>query len=84
MGKEKKMIYCRLLSKNKKIISYSIGAVISDITGEIKIDIDGKRYEIIKQPQKEEVYPLFINKMLWKYRGEFNKGIIPEKMSYEI
>lgn len=78
------MIYCRLLSKNKKNISYSIGARSNDITGEIRIDSDGSGYEIIKQPEKEEVYPHFINKMLVKYGEMFKKGIIPEKMSYEI
>lgn len=78
------MIYCRLLSTNKSTISYSIGARISDITGKINVDADGKGYEIIKQPQKEEVHPHFINKMLWKYREKFGKGIVPEKMSYEI
>ena len=78
------MIYCRLQSKNDKYISYSIGARCSDITGEIRIDPDGKGYEIIKQPTKEQVYPHFIDRMLIRYINQFRKGAIPEKMSYEI
>lgn len=78
------MVYCRLLKKDDNKYIYSIGSVISDMTGEIKIDADGRGYEIVKQPQKEEVYPHFIDKMLVRYLDQFNKGIIPEKMSYEI
>lgn len=78
------MIYCRLLSKNNDSVSYSIGARYNDITGKIKIYINSLEYEIIKQPEKEEVYPHFINKMLIRYLPMFEKGTIPEKMSYEI
>ena len=78
------MVYCKLLSKNEKSITYSIGALCNDLTGEIEIDANGRGYEIIKQPQKEEVYPHFIDRMLVRYLNMFDKGTIPEKMSYEI
>lgn len=78
------MVYCRLQSKTDKYISYSIGARYGDITGEVRIDPDGMGYEIIKQPVKENVYPHFIDRMLIRYTNQFQKGMIPEKMSYEI
>lgn len=84
MEKENQMVYCRLLSKNKNLITYSIGALYNDISGIIKLDIKNMSYEIVKQPQKEEVYEHFIDKMLVKYHPIFDKGEIPEKMSYEI
>lgn len=78
------MVYCKFLKKYDNNISYAIGARSNDLTGEIKIDLDGRGYEIIKQPRVEEVYPLFIDKMLIKYLNVFKEGIIPKKMSYEI
>lgn len=78
------MVYCKLLSKGEKYISYSIGALYDDLTGEIRIDTDGAGYEIIKQPKNEDVHSLFISKMLIKYQPLFSRGEAPEKMSYEI
>lgn len=78
------MVYCKLLSKDTNMVSYAIGALWNDLTGVIKIDSDGRGFEIVKQPKKEAVYPHFINKMLVKYLELFEKGEIPEKMSYEI
>lgn len=78
------MIYCRLKSKTEKSASYSIGARTDDITGEIMIMNNGQEYEIIKEPEKEVVYPHFINKMIVKYTKQFAEGKYPEKMSYEI
>ncbi len=78
------MGYCRLQSNMGKFLRYAIGSLSSDITGIIDVDSNGRGYTIVKQPQKQEVYPHFINRMLSKYHSEFDKGNIPEKMSYEI
>lgn len=78
------MVYCRLLSKENNSISYAIGALYNDITGIIKFEPSGKSYDIIKQPQREEVYPYFIDKMIAKYQTLIDQGNFPDKMSYEI
>jgi hypothetical protein len=78
------MVYCRLLKNNGNKLTYAIGSVASDITGELVLYPKQKFYNIKKQPQKGTVYEHFIDKMLRKYQKEFDKGIVPPKMSYEI
>lgn len=78
------MVYCRLQSVDGNKAIYAIGSVISDITGKIKIDFENKEYSILEQSKKYKVYEHFIDKMLLKYKTQLEKGIIPDKMSYEI
>ena len=78
------MVYCNLVSHNDNIAVYKIGSVISDITGVMRLDCKDGSYYIAQKPQREEIYELFVKKMLRKYQSQFRNGIIPEKMSYEI
>ena len=78
------MIYCRLLKNENNKLIYSIGSVISDITGKMELSPQNQSYQIIEQPKEEPVYEHFIDKMLRLYQKDFDKGVIPEKMSYEI
>jgi len=78
------VVYCRLISHNNGIAIYAIGAVVSDITGLMRLNCNNRKYLVMQKPHKEEVYDLFIDKMIKKYQKEFDKGDIPEKMSYEI
>jgi hypothetical protein len=78
------MVYCKLISKENNTIRYAIGALYNDLTGILILDPIAQCYVIEKQPNHEQVYEHFIDKMLRKYQSSFDKGEIPEKMSYEI
>lgn len=82
--KEKQMVYCRLISQQNNVIRYAIGALYNDLTGILVLNPKEQSYEIEKQPDQEEVYEHFIDKMLRQYQRYFDNGEIPEKMSYEI
>lgn len=77
------MVYCELKSKEDNILRYSVGSIISDVTGEIMINTQDMGFEITKQPDRSEIYPLYIGKLLRKYLPELEKGNAPKKMSYD-
>lgn len=78
------MVYCRLKSKNDNVAIYGIGGFYDDVSGILRLDRKAKQYEIIKQPKTQKVYEQFVDRMLRRYQEQFEKGVIPEKMSYEI
>ena len=78
------MVYCKLKSQDGHKLKYSVGSIYNDLSGELLFDSKELSYEIIKQPDKGEIYPLFIGKMLRRYIPKFQSGIIPNTMSYEI
>jgi hypothetical protein len=78
------MVYCKLISQQNNVIRYAIGALYNDLTGILVLNPKTQSYEIEKQPNQEEVYEHFIDKMLRRYQKYFDAGEIPEKMSYEI
>ena len=48
------MVYCELKSKEDNILRYSVGSIISDVTGEIMINTQDMGFEITKQPEKPQ------------------------------
>ncbi len=78
------MVYCKMISQQDNVIRYAIGALYNDLTGILVLNLNEQCYVIEKQPDQEEVYEHFIDKMLRKYQQYFDNGEIPEKMSYEI
>ena len=80
----KRMVYCRLVSVENDYIIYLLGSVVSDITGLLKLYPKKHYYEIERQAQKKPVYIHAIDRMLFRYQEKFDRGEIPDKMSYEI
>lgn len=78
------MVYCRLISKKNNTLSYAVGSIASDITGLLSLNLGDFSFEITKQPERKPVYPLFIGRMVNKYRTRLEQNDIPDKMSYEI
>lgn len=77
-------VYCKFVSVDGNKVTYMIGNFTNDITGIIVIDYVEKKYDIIKQPEKEDVCTRHVDSMLLKYQPLFEKGEFPEKMSREI
>ena len=67
------MVYCKLIGKENNLVTYAIGAVISDMTGRLVFDTAKKEYEIQKRPEKFPVYDMWLEKMLSKYRKEIKR-----------
>ncbi len=78
------MVYCKLISQNNDVIRYAIGALYNDLTGILVLNPKTQSYEIEKQPDQEEVYEHYIDKMFRRSQHLFDNGNIPEEMSYEI
>lgn len=78
------MVYCRLLSVDNDIAKYSIGSVISDITGVLEIDANNRTYSIEKEPENRPLYMRHVESMISRAREEIFKGDFPEKLTYEI
>ena len=77
-------VYCRLVRKTDDYALYSIGTVVTDMTGEIIFYKDLRDPELIKQA---EVYPVRIKhiaSIYIKYKESFSQGVFKEKLAHEI
>ena len=77
------MVYCKLKERIKDGAVYLYGGITDDLTGEIKFANDGKSFDVIKTPEKSEVYTRSLNRLFGKYKTDFEKGDFKEKLSYE-
>ena len=77
------MVYCKLKERIKDGALYLYGGETDDLTGEIKFANDGKSFDIIKEPQKSDVYLRSLNRLFGKYKAEFSQGKFEDKLSYE-
>lgn len=78
------MVYCNLMKKNKDEVVYAIGGTTSDITGELIINYKNNTYIIAKEPDNSKVYDRHVSAMVYRSMEQFNKGIFPDKLSYEF
>ena len=78
------MVYCNLEKINGTRLYYSIGSIVTDITGEIVVDYKKGEYELIKEPEKSKVYDCHIRRLLSKTQAEYDKGKFKKRISYEI
>ena len=62
------MVYCKMISQQDNVIRYAIGALYNDLTGILVLNLNEQSYVIEKQPDQEEVYEHFIDKMLRQYQ----------------
>lgn len=77
------MVYCRLKETNEHSAIYSVGSLVADMTGEVEFFDDGRPPILLKQAEKEEIIPLFLNKLYAKYKVDFLKGEFKQKIAYE-
>ena len=78
------MVYCKLISVNENIAKYSIGGRVNDMTGVLVYDRKDDSFEIEKESDESTVYKAHFKNMVCKYIEEFRKGIIKDKIGYEI
>ena len=78
------MVYCNLLSAEGSKLIYAIGGSTDDITGKLVINLEDRSYDIIKEPERTKVYARHISSMVGRAWNRFEKGIYPERLSYEI
>lgn len=78
------MVYCNLERINGTKLLYSIGGIVTDITGKIIVDYKSGEYKLIKAPEKYKVHDYYIRRLLNKVQADYDKGIFEKKISYEI
>lgn len=77
------MVFCNYITDNKDTVTYAYGGHPSDITGEIVFAKDGSFFEIVKEPEREEVFVRSIKMLYSKYKNAFAKGTFEKKLSFE-
>lgn len=78
------VVYCSLISVEGTKLTYALGGYVTDMTGELVVDYKEGTYEVTRKPMRSLARNRHIETMLRKHHAEFQKGIFPEKMSYEI
>lgn len=78
------MVYCNLEKVNGAMLVYSIGGIVSDITGKLIVDYKKGEYELVKEPEKSKVYDRHIKRLLNRAQTDYDKGIFKKKIAYEI
>lgn len=80
--KEKKMIYCKLESKNENVVIYKYGNSLNAMNNLLRIPTkDISKYSIIHS-NNEDYSRMYIKKVLVKYIEKLKKGDYPETMTY--
>ena len=77
------MVYCNYKSHTDNYAVYAYGGEPSDITGEIRFNIDESSFEIIKEPENSIVYVRSLMRLFNKYKKNFSNKEFNEKLSYE-
>ena len=78
------MIYCRLVSRNgTSDATYAFGAYTEDLTGLIKFFSGGEEPVVIKNPEKQYVSKLWINKLYGRNSESIFNGEFKDEMAYE-
>lgn len=77
------MVYCNLKEKKDNSAIYFFGATTEDVNGEVIFYTEPIQPQIIKQPSKQSVSIISLNKIVAKYKNQFIEGIFPNKISYE-
>lgn len=78
-------VYCDTLLEtvgNRAI--YTIGSMVSDVTGKIEVNTDTGEYKILKEPDIHPLYDRAIRSMIGKYLGDMKRGTVPKRMSREV
>ncbi len=81
------MIYCKYKSNTKSTATYSFGALVDDMTGEIVFHFsDGdESAEVTKEPEEYKYYlPRHLQSLYAKHRDEFRAGEFKKKISWEF
>lgn len=77
------MVFCNLVEKTDRTVTYAYGATPEDITGKFTFDFKEKSLNIIETPKTEDAPTRHIHRMLRANQKEFEAGRFKEKMSYE-
>ena len=78
------MVYCKLIKREGSLFTYLIGGYVTDITGEMVVDFDHGTFEITKEPERSKVYPRHISTLLSRVRADYERGIVKDRVAYEI
>lgn len=79
----KKMVCCKFFKLLETTVLYYYGVVPSDMSGMIEFNLDGSGFRIIQEPEEETVHLRSLNLLYRKYKGDFEKGIFKQKISFE-
>lgn len=77
------MVYGNYIYHTENIVVYSYGGHPSDLSGEIVFNIDGRGFEIVKEPEVEVVYLRSIRYLYSKYKADFLRREFKQKISFE-
>ena len=77
------MVYCNYKSHTDNHVVYVYGGETSDITGEIRFNIDGSSFDVIKEPENSTVSTRSLMRLFNKYKKSFSNREFKEKLSYE-
>ena len=79
------MVYCNYVSHDEEIARYRYGGYVSDITGIVDFELNGKGFYVVKEPDRNIDYlPAVLMRLYPLAMKKFRKGLFPEKLSYEI
>lgn len=78
------MVYCNLERINGTKILYSVGGLVTDITGQVVVDYKTKEYNLVKKPENSTAYEYFLAKLFKREQKNYEKGVFRKKISYEI
>ena len=79
----KSMVYCKYNGNGNGIVTYMFGGETDDITGIVNFRVDGREFEVVKDPDKSEVSMRSLIRLYGKYKSDFSKGNFKDKLSYE-
>ena len=79
------MVFCDFVKTENNKIIYAFGGTSKDITGEGAIaPSDPPSFEVTKDPEISKLSLRHIEYMIGRLIQEFEKGMYPPKMSYQI
>lgn len=77
------MVYCDYRQHDENTVTYAYGGETSDISGLVRFDLDGKGFELVKEPEKSVVHTRSLMRLYGKYKSDFSKKNFGKKISYE-
>lgn len=77
------MVYCDLIERKANSAIYAFGTQIGNVTGEAEFYAGYKTPSIIRQPDGENISLQKLMRVVGIHYRNFEKGVFPEKISYE-
>lgn len=77
------MVYCDFIKNDSGLLTYRYGGY-HDRTGIVVFNTETGTFKIEKAPENSVVFDRHLSRVSRKAKGMYRKGIICDKLSYEI